>query len=178
MSMKNYILVIMASVVSLTFTSCGSLPKKVSDLYSLPFGGGVKKVVLKNGRAIAPANAPTAVKRAVAAGNALQRKPYRMGGGHARWNDSGYDCSGTVSYVLRNAGLLSSTMPSRGFKSYGKRGKGNWITVYARNGHVFMTVGGLRLDARGRSRGSMGGPRWLAKSRSGKGFKARHPAGL
>lgn len=80
-------------------------------------------VVLVNGRAVAPSHAPTAVKRAVAAGNALQSKPYRMGGGHGRLNDSGYDCSGMTSYVLRNAGLLDGSMPSKGFRSYGKSGR-------------------------------------------------------
>ncbi|MFT5906406.1 MAG: hypothetical protein ACI9E1_002014 [Cryomorphaceae bacterium] len=175
--MKNCILPMLALFVALTFSNCGSVdPRNYGDSYSPRSSGG--RVVLVNGRAVAPANAPIAVKRAVAAGNALQRKPYKMGGGHARQNDSGYDCSGTVSYVLRNAGLMNSTMPSKGFRSYGKRGKGRWITIYARSGHVFMTIGGLRLDARGSSRGYMGGPRWLAKPRSPKGFSVRHPVGL
>jgi hypothetical protein len=167
--MKKCILVMLILSTTLTLSNCGS-------------GGGgsysQSRVTLINGRAVAPYNAPIAVKRAVAAGNALQRKPYRMGGGHARHNDSGYDCSGTVSYVLRNAGLMNSTMPSTGFRSYGRRGKGRWITVYARRGHVFMTIGGLRLDARGYSRGYMGGPRWLVKPRSSRGFSVRHPRGL
>ena len=47
---------------------------------------------------------PPPVIRAIAAGNRLQGKPYKWGGGHARLQDSGYDCSGTVSYVLREAG--------------------------------------------------------------------------
>tara|TARA_B110000908_G_scaffold171930_1_gene236586 strand:- start:3377 stop:3889 length:513 start_codon:yes stop_codon:yes gene_type:complete len=169
--MKNCILMMLALVTALTFSNCGS------GYYGSQRSIG-SRVALINGRAVAPHNAPIAVKRAVAAGNALQRKPYRMGGGHARHNDSGYDCSGTVSYVLRNAGLMSSTMPSKGFRSYGKRGRGRWITVYARNGHVFMTIGDLRLDARGASRGRMGGPRWLAKPRSSRGFSVRHPRGL
>lgn len=175
--MKNILLIVMSIITALTFSHCGSLnPLASSPSYSESYDKG--RVALINGRAVAPVNAPMAVKRAVAAGNALQRKPYKMGGGHARWNDSGYDCSGTVSYVLRNAGLMRSTMPSKGFKSYGKRGRGRWITIYARSGHVFMTIGGLRLDARGSDRGYHGGPRWLASSRSVRGFSARHPRGL
>ncbi len=106
--MKQFKLIIAALLVTLTFSSCVSLN---------PFSKG--KVALINGRAVAPSNAPAAVKRAVAAGNALQRKPYRMGGGHANHNDYAYDCSGSVSYVLRNAGLMRGSMPSRGFKKYG-----------------------------------------------------------
>ncbi len=175
--MKNCILIMLALSIALTLSNCGSVDPR-SHGYSYSGSSSRSRVVLVNGRAVAPANAPVAVKRAVAAGNALQRKPYKMGGGHARQNDSGYDCSGTVSYVLRNAGLMNGTMPSKGFRSYGKRGKGKWITTYARNGHVFMTIGGLRLDARGSSRGYMGGPRWIAKPRSPRGFAVRHPAGL
>jgi hypothetical protein len=191
--MKKFIITVLSFIVAVTFSHCGSVDPRVNQYsdtqpsyfvpvsynqpsFSRSSGGG--RVKLINGRAVAPANAPAAVKRAVAAGNDLQRKPYRMGGGHARWNDSGYDCSGTVSYVLRNAGLMGSTMPSKGFRSFGSRGKGKWITIYARDGHVFMTIGGLRLDARGAERGYMGGPRWLATSRSSRGFSVRHPAGL
>lgn len=166
-----------ALFVIVTLSNCGSVDPRD---FGHPYGNSSSrnKVKLVNGRAVAPANAPAAVKRAVAAGNALQRMPYRMGGGHARQNDSAYDCSGSVSYVLRNAGLMRGTMPSRGFKNYGKRGRGNWITIYARDNHVFMTVGGLRLDARGSDRGYAGGPRWLREPRSPRGFVVRHPAGL
>jgi len=177
--MKNCILIMLVLFVALTLSNCGSVdPRNHGYGYSYSQPSSGSRVTLVNGRAVAPVNAPRAVKRAVAAGNALQRYPYRMGGGHARMNDSGYDCSGTVSYVLRNAGLMNGAMPSKGFRSYGKRGKGRWISVYARSGHVFMTIGGLRLDARGSSRGYMGGPRWLAKPRSSRGFSVRHPAGL
>lgn len=132
--------------------------------------------MLKNGVAYAPRRAPLAVKRAIAAGNRLQGMPYKWGGGHARHNDSGYDCSGTVSYVLREAGLMQSSMPSRGFFTYGKKGEGDWITVYVRNGHVFMTVAGLRLDTGGS--GARSGPRWKPERRSSRGHVMRHPSGL
>lgn len=134
------------------------------------------KVVLRGKRAVAPADAPAVVRRAVEAGNRLQNKPYKWGGGHAKLNDSGYDCSGAVSYVLREAGLMADQMPSRGFFTYGEGGEGDWITVWVKDGHVFMTVGGLRLDTGGSSRRT--GPRWKPESRSYKGFVARHPRGL
>jgi hypothetical protein len=116
------------------------------------------------------------VKQAIEAGNRLQNKPYKWGGGHAVLNDSGYDCSGAVSYVLREAGLLRGQMPSKGFYRYGKRGKGDWITLYVRKGHVFMTVAGLRLDTGWNRRGRKG-PRWSPDARPGKGHIMRHPAG-
>jgi hypothetical protein len=135
-----------------------------------------RTAMLKNGVAYAPRSAPAAVKRAIAAGNRLQNKPYKWGGGHARHNDSGYDCSGTVSYVLREAGLLKGSMPSKGYFGYGKKGHGKWITVYVRNGHVFMTIAGLRLDTGGR--GGRTGPRWKPESRPAAGHVMRHPPGL
>ena len=134
-----------------------------------------RTALLRDGVAYAPKRAPAAVIRAIAAGNRLQGKPYKWGGGHARPEDSGYDCSGTVSYVLREAGLLKGSMPSRGYFSYGKKGEGKWITVYIRNGHVFMTVAGLRLDTGGP--GGESGPLWKPQTRQGKGHVMRHPAG-
>lgn len=134
-----------------------------------------RTALLKGGLAYAPRNAPTAVKRAIAAGNRLQGKPYKWGGGHAKTTDSGYDCSGTVSYVLRAAGLLKGSMPSKGYFTYGKKGEGRWITLYVRNGHVFMTIAGLRLDTGGP--GNRIGPRWKPETRQGSGHYLRHPAG-
>lgn len=132
--------------------------------------------VLQNGKAYAPRNAPEEVKRMIEAGNRITGLPYKWGGGHARLNDTGYDCSGATSYVLRNAGLMTGQMPSKGFLNYGKRGKGKWVTVYVRSGHVFMTVAGLRFDTGGRNGGK--GPRWTMDSRSAKGHVLRHPPGL
>ncbi len=135
-----------------------------------------RTALLKNGVAYAPRNAPLPVKRAIAAGNRLQGKPYKWGGGHARHNDSGYDCSGTVSYVLREAGLLRGSMPSSGYFRYGKKGEGRWITVYVRKGHVFLTIAGLRLDTGGP--GARTGPRWKPETRQSRGHVMRHPRGL
>lgn len=135
-----------------------------------------RTAMLQGGVAYAPRGAPEAVKRAIAAGNRLQGKPYKWGGGHATPYDSGYDCSGTVSYVLREAGLLSGSLHSRQYFDYGKKGEGKWITLYIRRGHVFMTVAGLRLDTGGP--GGESGPRWKTATRQGIGHVVRHPAGL
>lgn len=135
-----------------------------------------RTALLKHGKAYAPRTAPKAVIRAIAAGNRLQRKPYRWGGGHRRHHDHGYDCSGAVSYVLREAGLLRGSLTSRGFLGYGKRGHGDWITIYVRDGHVFLTVAGLRLDTGGGRNRT--GPRWKPNGRSARGHAMRHPPGL
>lgn len=135
-----------------------------------------RTALLKNGIAYAPRNAPLAVKRAIAAGNRLQGKPYKWGGGHAIHHDSGYDCSGTASYVLREAGLLRGSLPSSGYFRYGKKGEGRWITIYIRKGHVFLTVAGLRLDTGGP--GARTGPRWKPETRQSIGHVMRHPPGL
>ena len=57
-----------------------------------------------------------------------------------------FDCSGATSYVLRAAGRLRDSVPSEGFRHYGESGPGRWISVYARDGHVFLVVAGLRFD--------------------------------
>lgn len=142
----------------------------------IEYDGGRRTAGLRNGKAYAPRGAPVEVKRAIDAANRITGLPYKWGGGHARFDDSGYDCSGAASYVLRHAGLLSGQMPSKGFLDYGKRGDGKWITVYVRKGHVFLTIAGLRFDTSGRSK--QDGPQWRLESRSGKGLVMRHPPGL
>lgn len=133
-----------------------------------------------NGKvAFAPANAPMAVKRAIWAANQLRTKPYRYGGGHRKFHDSGYDCSGTVSYALAGAGLISIPMHSKEFRAYGSRGPGKWITVYARNGHTYAVIAGLRLDTTSPNNPSRRwAPRWQPTDRKPRGFEARHPIGL
>jgi cell wall-associated NlpC family hydrolase len=118
---------------------------------------------------------PRAIQLAVRAGNRLQHKPYRYGGGHKSFKDTAYDCSGTVSYVLHAGKLLTSPLDSTGLMTWGAPGPGSWITVYANASHAFMVVGGLRLDTSGPG---APGPRWRALPRSLDGFTARHPAGL
>jgi peptidoglycan hydrolase CwlO-like protein len=127
------------------------------------------------GMAQAPAGAPSAVKQGIAAGNAIAGLPYVWGGGHGSFNAQGYDCSGSVSYSLAAAGLLSSPLDSTGFMSWGEAGPGKWITVYANSGHAFMVVAGWRFDT---SALSGGGTRWTRSMRDTGGFVARHPAGL
>ena len=155
-------------------TSCSS-QVKAKDPVAYNFENG-RTAILKDGIAIAPRSAPAAVKRAIAAGNRLQGKPYKWGGGHGKDIDTGYDCSGTTSYVLREAGLLEGSLTSRGYFAYGKKGYGKWISIFTRNGHVFMTIAGLRLDTGGGS--SRTGPLWKTATRPAKGHVVRHPPGL
>jgi peptidoglycan hydrolase-like protein with peptidoglycan-binding domain len=115
------------------------------------------------------------VARVIRAANRIQSKPYKYGGGHGRWNDSGYDCSGSVSYALHGGGLLSSALTSSGFMRWGAPGKGRRITIYASPSHVYMVVDGRRFDTTGRSET---GSRWQASRRSSAGYVVRHPPGL
>lgn len=134
---------------------------------------------LRGGLALAPANAPVSVKRAIWAANQLRTKPYRYGGGHRSFHDSAYDCSATVSYALAGAGLVSVPMSSKELRAYGNRGRGKWITVYARNGHAFAVIAGLRLDTTSPNNPSRRwAPRWQPTPRMPFGFEARHPFGL
>jgi cell wall-associated NlpC family hydrolase len=133
-------------------------------------------VMSADGRtAVAPAGAPPEVVAAIAAANRITRKPYRYGGGHGRFEDSGYDCSGAVSYVLHGAGLLARTRDSSGLMRFGEAGAGRWISVYAHGGHAYVVVAGLRFDTSGRGEK---GPRWRPEPRAGRGYTVRHPAGL
>jgi hypothetical protein len=134
--------------------------------------------VLRGGIAYAPANAPDRVKAAIWAVNSIRHKPYHWGGGHGSFNDSGYDCSGTVSYALHSAGALGQPLPSSDLLRYGESGHGHWITVYSRHGHAFAMIAGLRLDTTDFRVGGDVGPRWYTEGRSTWGFSARHPVGL
>lgn len=125
--------------------------------------------------AVAPSDAPQQVKDAITAANRIVGKPYKYGGGHGQWEDSGYDCSGTVSYALHGAGLLSRPMSSSDFASWGTSGKGNWITVYYNGGHAYAVIAGLRLDTSGTG-GK--GPRWHTDMRSASGYDTAHWRGL
>ena len=82
---------------------------------------GTKAKLMKDGYAAAPADAPPEVQAAVWAANEIVRKPYEYGGGHASFEDDGYDCSGTVSYALHAAGLLDSPLDSGSFMRWGKK---------------------------------------------------------
>ena len=128
--------------------------------------------------AIAPDDAPQEVKDAIAAANRITTKPYRYGGGHGKFEDSGYDCSGAVSYALHGGGLLDSPLDSSSFMSWGDAGKGKWITVYANSGHAYAVIAGLRWDTSAAGAGGGEGPRWRTKSRSASGYTARHPDGF
>ena len=136
---------------------------------------GAKAQLTEDGLAIPPADAPDVVKKVIAAGNEIASKPYRYGGGHGSWEDSGYDCSGSVSYALHGGGLLERSMPSGSFTSRGDAGEGQWITIYANSGHMYMEVAGLRFDTSGSGEK---GPRWRRESRSPDGYTVRHPEGL
>jgi hypothetical protein len=135
--------------------------------------------IFRDGIALAPLNAPTSVKRAIWAANQLRTKPYRYGGGHKTFYDNAYDCSGSISYALAGAGLVTIPMSSKEFRGYGSRGPGKWITVYARNGHTFAIIAGLRFDTTSPHNPSrQWAPRWQPTDRKSRGFDVRHPEGL
>jgi cell wall-associated NlpC family hydrolase len=134
-----------------------------------------KAEVLKNGIALPPFEAPQPVHDIIEAGNSIARTPYLWGGGHGKWLDTGYDCSGSISYALANGGLLSGPLDSGRLMSWGAPGPGRWVTIYTNPGHVYMVVAGVRFDTSGRR---VTGSRWQSTMRPAGGFVARHPPGL
>jgi peptidoglycan hydrolase CwlO-like protein len=122
-----------------------------------------------------PPGAPLAVRQMIAAGNAIATLPYIWGGGHASFQASGYDCSGSVSYVLAAAGLLSAPEVSGWFETYGDPGPGRWVTIYANASHVWMEIAGWRFDTVALAQD---GTRWAQGGGEFAGFVVRHPPGL
>jgi hypothetical protein len=149
--------------------SAGAHPRRVArtDI--------TKAVALPNGVALPPLEAPEEVRQIIEAGNVIARSPYKWGGGHGKWLDTGYDCSGSVSFALAAAGLLDGPLASGPFMSWGEPGRGRWVTIYTHPGHMFMVVAGIRFDT---SAAKVAGSRWINEMRSTSGFVARHPAGL
>jgi cell wall-associated NlpC family hydrolase len=136
---------------------------------------GAKGTVTVDGFAVPPASAPAVVKDVIAAGNVIAKTPYKWGGGHANWNDTGYDCSGSVSYALHGGNLLDGALVSGAFAHWGEQGPGRWITLYANADHVYMVVAGLRFDTSARSQT---GSRWTEEMRPSTGFALTHPEDL
>jgi hypothetical protein len=157
-------------------TRAASATKKLDrDALQVAGDGTHRATALSNGIALPPLEAPEAIKSMIDAGNVIARSPYVWGGGHGKWLDKGYDCSGSVSFVLASAGLLSAPLDSGRLMSWGKPGRGKWVTIYANQGHVWMVVAGIRFDTSG---AKVTGSRWQNDMRPTGSFVARHPAGL
>jgi hypothetical protein len=132
-----------------------------------------------NGLAAAPMSAPAAVQQVVWAGNEIIGLPYIFGGGHASFVSPGYDCSGTVSYALHGASLVTAPEDSSEFMAWGSHGAGRWIAVFGNSGHAYMDVAGLRLDTSAADDPSnQQGPRWRPLRAENGGYTVRHPLGL
>ncbi len=149
-------------------------------------GGAVSNATINpDGTATAPAGAPAVVQTVIASANQIIGKPYLYAGGHGKWNDVGYDCSGSVSYALHGAGLLSTSEDSTGLESYGSPGPGKWITIYADSSHTWVVVAGIAFDTAnygGPNIPSGSGPRWRTNPTGnladGGNYVVRHPSGL
>ena len=138
-------------------------------------GMGPGPVLKRGGKARSAGGGDSRVARVIAAANRIATTPYKYGGGHGSFNDSGYDCSGSVSYALHGGGLIGAPQASGGLTSYGAPGPGKRITIYANSGHAYMTIDGRRFDTSARSQT---GNRWTSEQRSSAGYTVRHPVGL
>ena len=57
--------------------------------------------------------------------------------------------------------------------NWGDPGPGQWVTIYANGGHIYMVVAGLRFDTSGRSNHNT---RWQTEQRSRGGLHGPPPA--
>ena len=156
--------------------SCSNQVKPETARLEHKFVYGKTAYIDPSGKAYAPPKAPKRVKRMIDAANRIRHAPYKYGGGHRSFYDSGYDCSGATSYVLHAGDVLDKTMVSQQFLDYGKKGYGDWVNIYVRKGHVFLEIAGLRFDTGGTWNST--GPRWKPQSRGLKNYYVRHPRGL
>jgi cell wall-associated NlpC family hydrolase len=157
-------------------TSLTEVRRQLSESGLQP--SATRATLTPGGLAVAPIGAPAAVQAVIAAGNQIARLPYIWGGGHMTYEDTGYDCSGSISYVFAAAGLLNHTVTSGELENWGDAGPGKWITVFANAGHTFMYVAGLRFDTVALAET---GSRWSdrpADEGDLSSFSVRHPAGL
>lgn len=152
-------------------------PPPGDSTWPAPPGGKYARLSKDGRKAVLPKGAPRKVKLMVRAANSLTKKPYVWGGGHSRWRDHGYDCSGAVSFVLRRAGYVTWPLVSGQLARWGSNGPGRWVSVYAHGTHVFMVVAGLRFDTSPWASGDRG-PRWRTTVRPTWGFALRHPRRL
>ena len=163
----------------------GALPDPVSDsvvkqeLAASGLTANPNRAVLTpDGLAVPPLGAPPAIQQVIQAGNQIAHLPYRYGGGHVTYQDTAYDCSGSISYVFQAAHLLSDSVVSGNLMSWGDRGPGKWITVFANPGHTFIYVAGLRFDTVALAER---GDRWSTRAADEPDlstFAVRHPPGL
>jgi peptidoglycan hydrolase CwlO-like protein len=138
-----------------------------------PLTPGESAEYISESQASVPSSAPAAIAAAIEAANSIATTPYVWGGGHGSFEDSGYDCSGSVSFALHGGGFLESPLDSTGLETWGEPGPGKWITVYANAEHAWMIIAGLAFDTVGGP-----GPRWHSSPvDSPEGFIARHPPG-
>jgi hypothetical protein len=143
---------------------------------SAPAAATEDATLTPDGHAVAPSSAPPEVRAVIDAANRIVGKPYKYGGGHGNWEDSGYDCSGSESYALHGGGFVDSALTSSDFESWGVAGAGTWITSYANSGHSYLLVAGLRFDTGWHDSGK--GPRWSDQMRPADGYVVRHPDGF
>lgn len=163
----------------------GALPAPVSnsvirqELASSGLTADLNQATLApDGLAIPPLDAPPAVQAVIQAGNEIAHLPYRYGGGHVTYEDTAYDCSGSISFVFDAAHLLNGSVVSGQLMNWGEPGPGRWITVFANAGHTFMYVAGLRFDTVALAET---GDRWSTRAADEPDlstFAVRHPAGL
>jgi hypothetical protein len=108
---------------------------------------------------------------------------YSWGGGHntqfaPSGPNQGYDCSGSWSRILHDAGFGNPPMTSTEFMSWGEPGPGTHITIYADGVHIYGTINGRVFGTSGMNPG--GGAGWFKPGHNPyRHFAAvRHPPGL
>jgi len=141
----------------------------------------------QSGALTGASDAPEAAQRCYMAAQQISDKnyPYVWGGGHSRAGQpsgGGYDCSGSVSAAIAQAGGMGLTyggspMVSGSFESWGAAGPGKYFSVYCSSEHVWIRWNGIgrawRFDTSPWACGHLG-PQMRYCGRSTATFTVRH----
>ncbi len=139
-----------------------------------------------NGKGFAAGGATdTRLSRLIAAANRVDAMhlPYVWGGGHQQPAQigSGMDCSGSVSYVVQQAGYKVPTVTSGNMPQWGFKPGSDGATVFYNPEHTFMRIGQKYFGTTGFGHPGWTGAGWFTQAPSASyldGFSKIHLPGV
>jgi len=68
--------------------------------------------------------------------NSIRNRPYAWGGGHGSFHDYGSIVRARFRSRFTMPACSEQPLTVERFLRYGERGRGRWVTIYSRDGHV------------------------------------------